>query len=155
MSGPYRTEVDDPGCSDCGSNATWHVIGPDEVASSTSYGDEEDANALTNALNAAYALGQRNPLPVMWTKFTLESVPLTGTVYVWDAEFGTVSTMYIYGTAAEILERSYSARYTHWLAQSALPAPVVEPPTVEAAPVEPPTVEVAPVELPVEPPHTP
>ena len=151
MSGPYRTAQDDPGCYGCGHGTTWHVVGPDETASSTSYGDEEEAHALTHALNAAYELGQRNPKPVMWIKFALESMPSTGRVYVWDAEFGSVSTMYIYGTAAEILERTNSARYTHWLAESALPAPIIEPaPVIETQPVE-----AATVELPVEPPHTP
>lgn len=54
---PYFTEVDNNGCSHCGSGRTWNVIGPDGVALSTSYEDEDAAIDLADMLNEAFARG--------------------------------------------------------------------------------------------------
>jgi hypothetical protein len=55
---PYFIEVDQNGCSKCGEGRSYRVIGPvrDE---STSYAEEEDAQAVADSLNEAYELGQQ------------------------------------------------------------------------------------------------
>lgn len=51
---PYFIEVDSNGCSHCGAGRTWCVVGPDGMASSTSYEDEDEASKLAERLNEAY-----------------------------------------------------------------------------------------------------
>ena len=55
---PYFIEVCENGCSKCGADRTWDVIGPDGVALSQSYHDEEDASWLAEQLNDAYFAGR-------------------------------------------------------------------------------------------------
>lgn len=57
--GPYRPEIDQPSCDHCGRGATWHVVGPNNVADGRSWENEDDAEDLAAALNEAYrrALG--------------------------------------------------------------------------------------------------
>jgi hypothetical protein len=57
MNEPYFIEVDTNGCSKCGHDRTWTVIGPDGTAHHTSYSDIEDAESLAEALNAAFYAG--------------------------------------------------------------------------------------------------
>lgn len=54
---PYIIEVSDLGCSQCGTGRTWWVIGPDGERPQT-FDEEEDAQQLAHALNAAYAIPQ-------------------------------------------------------------------------------------------------
>lgn len=53
----YRVAVDDNGCEKCGRGKQWAVVGPDDTAESVMFSDEEDADALAAALNAAYNKG--------------------------------------------------------------------------------------------------
>lgn len=55
---PYFVEVNTNGCGTCGAGRTWLVIGPDDYAGSQTFSDEEDADALAESLNAAYASGR-------------------------------------------------------------------------------------------------
>ena len=55
---PYFIEVDDNACGTCGAGRTWTVIGPDGVAASQSWEDEEDATAYADALNHAFWRGR-------------------------------------------------------------------------------------------------
>ncbi len=48
MNEPYFVEVDDNGCSQCGHDRTWTVIGPDGAAHHTSYGDIDDAESQSS-----------------------------------------------------------------------------------------------------------
>lgn len=57
---PYFVEVDENGCSKCGSGRMWRVIGPGDIGLSTSYGLMEDAEDLAEELNIAYANGRKN-----------------------------------------------------------------------------------------------
>jgi hypothetical protein len=57
MSQPYKVIVDDDGCRECQSERTWCILDPYEVASSTSYGDEEEAEHICELLNTAYQQG--------------------------------------------------------------------------------------------------
>ena len=55
---PYYIEVDSPGCEHCGLGARWNVVGPDDVATSTIYERQEDAEEVADDLSAAYRAGQ-------------------------------------------------------------------------------------------------
>jgi len=55
----FTVEVDDDGCSKCSHGKTWGVLGPDDVASSQSWADEEDAQHFADEMNRAYELGQK------------------------------------------------------------------------------------------------
>jgi hypothetical protein len=134
MTAAYRTEEDNPGCSDCGQGMTWHVVGPDKVASSTSYEDEEDADHLTRELNRAYELGQAagGPAAITWIKFAAESMPPhLARVLVWDAQLNIVAPMFVYESPEETLKQARKLEYSHWVLES-----VIQPPPVEAAPAE-------------------
>jgi hypothetical protein len=54
----YFIEVENKGCSHCGANRMWRVVGPDGVAMSTIYERDEDAADLAEDLNIAYAAGR-------------------------------------------------------------------------------------------------
>lgn len=56
---PYFIEVDTNGCDKCGHDRTWCIVGPDpdEQATSASYGDEDEAQHICDALNDAYYRG--------------------------------------------------------------------------------------------------
>lgn len=146
MSGPYRVEIDDPGCQTCQHDQTFHVIGPDEVASSTSYGDQEDAESLARALDAAYLLGQQSVTavtPDLWTAFAPESLPPNHyALVVWDSEYKNCASMYWSGP--DDLAHAKAFKYSHWILASALPGPRVpiqEQPAVEAVSAPAPIIE--------------
>jgi hypothetical protein len=54
---PYFIEVDQNGCTHCGSGRSWIVIGPDGVGGSTSYDDADTAQEVADALNQAFENG--------------------------------------------------------------------------------------------------
>jgi hypothetical protein len=143
--GPYRVEQDNPGCSDCGHGATWWVVGPDDTASSTSYGDESEADSLKRALDSAFELGRDSVVPNPWTKFSPEAPPPRSTQLItWDYEFSSASSMYTGSADVEAdLEHARIMKYSHWMLSSALrgppPAelPVIEPVVIEAPPPAP------------------
>lgn len=141
----YRVEITNPGCSDCGHGIQYDVIGPDEVAHSTSYGDEEDAHSTARGFDHAYELGhqagireaQNNP----WTAFTAETLPpLDNALLVWDAEFDNISSTYWMNNNG--LETAQAYKWSHWMLASALAGPPgakkqVQLPVVEPAPTAP------------------
>ncbi len=57
---PYFIEVDHNGCSCCGAERTWIVVGPDGRGSSTSFESEDDASDLAENLNIAFHLGRES-----------------------------------------------------------------------------------------------
>ncbi len=57
----YFIEVDTNGCPTCGKGKTWSVVGPNGMASSTSYEDEEDAQNQADQLNEAFWHGRTEP----------------------------------------------------------------------------------------------
>ncbi len=61
---PYFIEVDQQGCSKCNAGRSWNVVGPDGVALSTSYMEEEDAQDLADDLNDAFGKGVGAVTPV-------------------------------------------------------------------------------------------
>ena len=56
-SGPYRVEVSNSGCDNCGADRTWAVCGPDDVEESVTFHVREDAQSYADALNEAYQHG--------------------------------------------------------------------------------------------------
>lgn len=138
MSGPYRVEHDNPGCSDCGHGATWWVIGPDEVASSTSYGDELEADSLKRALDAAYELGQQSTPANPWVKFSAETPPPRNVqLLTWDYEFSVAGSMYSGSADVEAdLNHARIMKYSHWMLASAMRGPPKDELPVVAQPIE-------------------
>lgn len=136
MSGPYRVEIADPGCTECLHGLTWDIIGPDEVAHSTSYGDQEEAESIARGFDRAYTLGQASPANDEdgWVQFTADQLPKEGgRVLVWDAEFDSVTILY-YSAESDTLEKLQERHYTHWrLAPRGPRKP--EPEVVAPAPV--------------------
>lgn len=59
MNEPYFVEVDQNGCEKCGSGRTWSVVGPDGSALGISYGYEEDADEMAEALNESFDAGRK------------------------------------------------------------------------------------------------
>jgi hypothetical protein len=55
---PYVVEVDHGGCSHCHGGRTWTVVGPDDVAISTSFEDREHVEWIAEQMNHAYQAGQ-------------------------------------------------------------------------------------------------
>ena len=55
---PYQVYVDHKFCDHCGAVQTWAVVGPDGLRHSESFTDEDDAEAIANALNDAYEHGR-------------------------------------------------------------------------------------------------
>lgn len=55
---PYFVEVNNDGCSRCGHDRTWTVVGPDGVALGQSWVDEDDAQDVADWLNEAYEAGR-------------------------------------------------------------------------------------------------
>ncbi|HSV90944.1 MAG TPA: DUF551 domain-containing protein [Nitrospiraceae bacterium] len=124
---PYRVEIDNEGCRTCAHDKTWHVIGPDEIAESTSYGDEEDAHWLCRALNSAYTLGQSNPTDNAWVSFATRLPPENSQILIWDAEYDQTSQRFYYSAyfTPEELQR---LKYTHWRPALAGPPKLTDPP---------------------------
>jgi hypothetical protein len=54
---PYRIERDKPKCSECKRDTGWNVIGPNDVALSLVFEDEEHARDYADDLNDAYEAG--------------------------------------------------------------------------------------------------
>jgi len=57
---PYFVEVDDLGCSRCGHNRTWTIVGPDGTAVGQSWGDFHEASFIVDLANEAFANGKSN-----------------------------------------------------------------------------------------------
>ncbi len=56
----YHIEVEQNGCSKCGSGRMWIVIGPDGYGGSETFTDADDAADLCEQLNGAYDAGLAN-----------------------------------------------------------------------------------------------
>lgn len=56
---PFFVEPEKDGCRRCGSGKSWNVIGPDDVALSTTFDDEDDAVHHAEILTEAYSAGYR------------------------------------------------------------------------------------------------
>ncbi len=54
----YYVEAEKKPCEHCGEGGQWNVVGPGEVALSTSYSDKEDADWIAGELNHAYEMGR-------------------------------------------------------------------------------------------------
>lgn len=66
--GPYRPSVDRHGCETCGAGKMFDVVheeNGEEIAESTSFEREEDAEDLADALNRGYHLGRNSLLGVL------------------------------------------------------------------------------------------
>jgi hypothetical protein len=63
--GPYYIELDanHMGCDHCGEGKQWLVVGPDEVAESTSYDCKEHAEDVAEKLSVAYRKGRASRMP--------------------------------------------------------------------------------------------
>lgn len=158
MAGPFRVAIDEEGCGGCGHGRTYHVVGPDEVASSTSYELEEDAQALLNDCNLAYELGERagiakgaaQGVQALWTVFSADTMPPNrSSLMVWDAQFGGITPFY-YVADHDTLEKLLERQFTHYVLASvfkppldlvATPDPLI--PTLRPEPEAPPTAEPA------------
>ena len=55
----YTVEIDLQGCSGCGTEAGYTVIGPDGVEESAVYNDRHVAEEIAELMNSAYELGRR------------------------------------------------------------------------------------------------
>jgi len=57
---PYRVEVEREGCERCGIGRQWAIVGPtdEEQATDCTYGDPEEAEHITAALNNAFEIGR-------------------------------------------------------------------------------------------------
>lgn len=55
----YTVEVDPRGCSSCGSEAGYTVIGPDGVEECVLYNDRHMAEEIADLMNIAYEQGRR------------------------------------------------------------------------------------------------
>jgi hypothetical protein len=57
----YRVEAEEgKGCTTCGAGCLWTIVGPDEVAESTSWGDRDMAELICEAMNDAYEQGVKS-----------------------------------------------------------------------------------------------
>lgn len=148
-SGPFRLERIE-GCGQCGHGELFDVIGPDDVAHSTQYGDQEEAESVRAGFDRAYWLGhqvgflegQGDP----WTPFAADTLPPANVaLLVWDAQFDSLSsTWWGEGTT---LDYARQYQWSHWMRGNRLRPPIVpkveqataaEPPTVQPPTVEPP-----------------
>lgn len=55
---PYVVEVESEGCERCCAGRMWTVVGPDDVALSTSFADQEHVEWIAEQMNHAYRAGQ-------------------------------------------------------------------------------------------------
>lgn len=151
MNRPYRVEISDRGCGECQTGMTWWVVGPDEIASSTSYDEEEDANSLAAALNAAYELGQQRTPANPWVKFSAETTPRSTQLLTWDYEYSTAGSMYTSGPdgVEADLQHARIMKYSHWMLATAMRGPPQEELPVIEPPPPAPAVIAAPLETPV------
>lgn len=56
----YTVEVDIRGCSSCGKEAGYTVVGPDGVEECAVYNDREVAEEIADLMNNAYELGRKS-----------------------------------------------------------------------------------------------
>lgn len=54
---PYTIVQDEPGCSECGTGATWMVARPDGLSLGMSYIDQYEATRFADMLNDAFDSG--------------------------------------------------------------------------------------------------
>jgi len=54
---PYFVEPSGDGCSQCGHDRHWDVVGPDGVALGTSFGDMEEAEDIADWMSRAWSRG--------------------------------------------------------------------------------------------------
>ena len=55
----YTVEIDQQGCSRCGTEAGYTVVGPDGVEECGIYNDRQAAEEIAELMNAAYEQGRR------------------------------------------------------------------------------------------------
>lgn len=55
---PYVVEVESEGCERCCAGRMWTVVGPDDVALSTSFADQEHVEWIAEQMAHAYRAGQ-------------------------------------------------------------------------------------------------
>jgi hypothetical protein len=55
----YTVEIDGRGCSSCGKEAGYTVVGPDGVEECAIYNDRDVAEEIADLMNSAYAQGRR------------------------------------------------------------------------------------------------
>jgi hypothetical protein len=55
----YTVEIDQQGCSRCGIEAGYTVVGPDGVEECAIYNDRHVAEEIAELMNAAYEQGRR------------------------------------------------------------------------------------------------
>lgn len=137
MSGPFRIERTE-GCGQCGHGEMFDVIGPDDVAHSTSYGDEEEARSVQAGFNRAFELGRAQGfsegLGSPWIEFTEATLPPDGgSLIVWDAQFNSISSSY-WLASINTLETAREMRWTHWMDATRMRPPLVRPKQAEDAP---------------------
>ncbi len=56
----YTVEIDNRGCSNCGKEAGYTVVGPDGVEECAVYNDREVAEEIADLMNMAYEQGRRH-----------------------------------------------------------------------------------------------
>jgi hypothetical protein len=56
----YTVEIDTRGCSSCGKEVGYTVVGPDGVEESAIYNDRGEAEAIADRMNSAYEQGLRS-----------------------------------------------------------------------------------------------
>jgi hypothetical protein len=64
----FRAEVDCEGCESCQAGRLWRVVGPDDFALGTMYGDREEAEWVADCLNDAYEHGRASGLVTLRTE---------------------------------------------------------------------------------------
>ena len=56
----YSVEIDNRGCSNCGSEAGYTVVGPDGVEECAVYNDRGVAEEIADLMNTAFEQGRRS-----------------------------------------------------------------------------------------------
>jgi hypothetical protein len=56
----YTVEIDNRGCSNCGKEAGYTVVGPDGVEECAVYNDRGIAEEIADLMNTAYEQGRRS-----------------------------------------------------------------------------------------------
>jgi hypothetical protein len=56
----YTVEIDTRGCSNCGSEAGYTVVGPDGVQECAVYNDRSIAEEIAELMSSAYLCGRRS-----------------------------------------------------------------------------------------------
>jgi len=55
----YTVEIDDRGCSNCGADVGYTVVGPDGVEECAIYNDRNAAEEIAELMNIAYLRGRQ------------------------------------------------------------------------------------------------